>query len=102
MALGLVSAILLARALVRAEARLRSKPHVFLRRSLAWAAAQAAVFVGPILLTVGLYAWQHPGRQPCTSLVWQWYFVPPVVLVVVGVSWGLLNAAQQGRTSERP
>jgi len=50
----------------------------FVRRSLAWAAAEGAVLVGPIALTIGLYAWQHPERAPCTSLVWRWYFLPPV------------------------
>jgi hypothetical protein len=101
MALGLASAALLARALVRLEAKLQGRPHVFVRRSLAWAAAQGAVFVGPILLTVGLHAWRHPERQLCTSLVWRWYFVPPILLVVVGVSWGVLNAARQRRVSKQ-
>ncbi len=102
MALGLASAVLLARALVRLEAKLQGAPRVFLRRSLAWAAAQGAVFVGPILLTVGLYACQHPGRQLCTSLVWRWYFAPPVLLVVVGVSWGVLNAVPRRRHDVDP
>lgn len=100
MGVGLASAVLLARALVILEAKLQGKPHLFVRRSLAWAAAQAAVFAGPILLTIGLYAWQHPDRQLCTSLVWRWYFVPPFALVFVGVSWGVLNAVQQGRASK--
>jgi hypothetical protein len=101
MALGLASAVLLAGALVGLERKLQGRPHVFVRRSLAWAAAQAAVFVGPILMTVGLHAWQYPERQPCTSIVWRWYFVPPILLVVVGVSWGVLSALQQRRLSKR-
>ena len=47
-----------------------------MRRSLAWGAAEAAVFVGPMVLTVILYAWQHPERELCTSLLWRWYFLP--------------------------
>jgi hypothetical protein len=61
LALGLVAAVSLARALVKLEARLRGKTFVSLRRSLAWAAAEAAVFVGPVLLTIVLYALAPPG-----------------------------------------
>lgn len=97
LAAGLVGAVFLARALVKLEPKLQGRRNVFLRRSLAWAAAEGAVFVGPMALTIGLYAWQHPGRQLCTSLVWPWYFLPPVVLVVTGVVWGVGNAALQRR-----
>jgi hypothetical protein len=33
--------------------------------------------------------------------VWRWYFVPPILLVVVGVSSGVLSAAQQRRVSKQ-
>lgn len=97
MVLGLASAVLLAAALVGYEAVLQAKSHVFLRRSLVWAIAQVLVFVGPVALTIALYALLHPDRTLCTSLVWRWYFAPPVVLVVVGVTWGLLKAILQAR-----
>ena len=101
LAIGLAGAVLLAGALVKLEARLRGKSLAFVRRSLAWGAAEAAVFVGPMVLTVGLYAWQHPERELCTSLVWRWYFLPPVVLVVTGVSWGVWNAVLQHRLAKQ-
>ena len=101
LAAGLVGAVLLARGLVKLEAKLQAKRKVFLRRSLAWAAAEGAVFVGPMALTVGLYAWQHPGRQLCTLLVWPWHFLPPVVLVATGVVWGVCNAVLQRREGKQ-
>ena len=66
-----------------------------------WAAAQGAVFVGPMLLRIGLYAWQHPERELCTSLVWRWYLAPPILLVIVGMSWGVVHAALQRRVSKQ-
>jgi hypothetical protein len=101
LAVGLVGAVLLARGLVKLEPKLQGKRKLFMRRSLAWAAAEGAVFVGPMALTIGLYAWQHPDRQLCTSLVWPWYFLPPVVLVATGVVWGVCEAVLQRREGKQ-
>lgn len=101
LAIGVITAVLLAGVLVRLESKLQGKSMVFVRRSLAWAAAEAAVFIGPIALTVGLYAWQHPEKELCTSLIWRWYFLPPVVLVITGVFWGVCNAVLQRRAPKQ-
>jgi hypothetical protein len=97
LAIGVVAAVLLAGALVKLEATLQGKTFVALRRSLAWAAAEAVVLVGPMVLTVLLHALLHPEQELCTSLVWRWYLLPPVVLVVAGVAGGVLAAVHQRR-----
>ncbi len=98
--LGVAFAILLARTLVRLEERLVGSSRAMLYRSLAWGVAEGLAFVAPIALTALLDKWQHPERSLCTSLVWRWYFVPPVVLVATGVAWGILRAAAQGRRTK--
>ena len=98
-AFGVVLAILLAGMLVRFESTLRGKSLAFVRRSLAWGLAEGVAFVGPSALTMGLYAWQHPERELCTSVVWRWYLVPPAVLVVTGIAGGVWTAALQRRRS---
>src|SRR5512143_1156328 len=97
--LGVVFAVFLARALVGLETRLTGRGLAWLYRSLAWAVAEGLAFVVPIALTGVLDKWQHPERSLCTSLVWRWYFVAPVVLVVTGVAWGILRAAGQRRAT---
>jgi hypothetical protein len=57
--------------------------------------ALATVFVGPIALTAVLDSWQHPGRALCTSLVEGWFFVPPALLFVTGVIFGVLEARRR-------
>ena len=99
--LGVAFAILLARTLVRLEQQLAGTSRTVLYRSLAWGVAEALAFVVPIALTALLDKWQHPERSLCTSLVWRWYFVPPIVLVVTGIAWGILRAAGERRSTRR-
>ena len=91
--LGIAFAVFLARILGGLESRLTGTKLAGLYRSVAWGAAEGLAFVGPIALTALLDRWQHPERSLCTSLVWRWYFVPPVVLVVTGIAWGIRRAA---------
>ncbi len=97
--LGIAFAVFLARALVGLEARLAGRKLAWLYRSLAWGVAEGLAFVVPIALTALLDKWQHPERSLCTSLVGRWYFVPPIVLVVTGIAWGILRAAGQRRAT---
>ena len=94
---GVGFAVFLASVLVRLERRLQGKRMAFVYRSLAWGAAEIVAFVAPIAFAAVLDRWAHPERTLCTSLVWRWYFVPPVVLVVTGVTWGVLDAFAQRR-----
>ena len=97
--LGVVFAVVLAGSLVRLERELAGRRRAGLYRSLAWGAAEALAFVVPIAMTALFDKWQHPDRSLCTSLVWRWYFVPPVVLVATGIAWGILRAAGHRRTT---
>jgi hypothetical protein len=97
--LGIAFAVLLARTLVELETKLASRDLAWLYRSVAWLAAEGLAFVVPIALTALLDKWQRPERSLCTSLVWRWYFVPPVALVVIGIAWGILRAAAQRRAT---
>jgi hypothetical protein len=58
-------------------------------RHLAWFAALATVVVIQLLLLDRLFGWRHPGLVLCTSLVWKWFFLPPIVLFVTGALWGV-------------
>jgi MFS family permease len=96
MAMALTGAVLLGIVLARLERR-RPDLRGRLVRNLAWFGALAITFVVSIALTVLVYWVLHPDRQPCTSLVWRWFFLPPVVLFVTGVVWGIREQRRQGR-----
>ena len=93
-------AVFLARILVNLEPRLAGSGRAVLYRSLAWGVAEGLAFVVPIALTALLDKWEHPERSLCASLVWRWYFVPPIVLVATGMGWGIVRAAGQRRTTK--
>lgn len=98
---GLVGSVLLGILLARFERTLGDHSVMNLRRQIAWLLGLAASFVGPIALTALLDSWQHPERTLCTSLVWRWYFLPPVVLFVTGVIFGVLEARRRANESGR-
>jgi uncharacterized BrkB/YihY/UPF0761 family membrane protein len=92
---GLVVSVLLGILLARFERTLQDHSVMNLRRHVAWLVALGVSFVGPIVLTALLDSWQHPERTVCTSLVWRWYFLPPVVLFVTGAIFGVLEARRR-------
>ena len=66
-------------------------------RNVAWFGALLVSFAGSIGLT-GLFNWiLHPERQLCTSLVWRWFFVPPLVAFITGVVLGAREQSRQRR-----
>jgi hypothetical protein len=69
------------------------------RRNLTWFAALAALVSGQLTLLERLHALRHPGEALCTSLVWRWFFVPPIVLFVTGALWGV---HERNRRASRP
>jgi hypothetical protein len=98
---GVVGAVLLARLLVRSEPRFRRSGSAFLYRSIAWLGAEMVALAGPIGLTFGLFWLDHPGQVVCTANVGRWFFLPPVVLVTVGILWGVCSAALQSHSLRR-
>ncbi len=89
LAAGLIAALLLSSVLGRLGRPRRGPPRPRLYRDLTWFAMLAAVFFGTIILMEWLYSWEHPGVELCTTLVWRWFFLPPVVLFVSGALWGI-------------
>ena len=61
----------------------------------------APFFIFAIGLTFGLFWLEHPGHVVCTANIGRWFFLPPVVLVTVGVLWGLCSAAVQSHAARR-
>lgn len=92
LALGVVGAVVLGALLARFERTLKDHSVRNLRRHGAWLLGLAAAFGGPIALTALFDSWLHPGRKLCTSLVGQWFFLPPAVVVATGVIFGVLEA----------
>ena len=86
---------------MHSEARFQRSGSAALRRSLAWLAAEVVTLAGPIGLTFGLFWLEHPGHVVCTANIGRWFFLPPVVLVTVGVLWGLCSAAVQSHAARR-
>jgi hypothetical protein len=65
------------------------------RRNLVWFAALLVTVGGQVLLLDRLFTWQHPGEVLCTSLVWKWFFLPPIVLFLTGALWGVRERNRQ-------
>jgi hypothetical protein len=99
LAAGIVLALLLGVVLGRLERTVDGSPMSQARRNLVWFAALVAVVFGELVLLDRLFALQHPGEALCTSLVWPWFFVPPIVLFVTGALWG---ARERNRQASGP
>jgi hypothetical protein len=95
LATGLVLSMLLGILLARYERTLHDHGVLNLRRHVAWLVGLASAFVAPIAMTALFDSWLHPGRGLCTSLVWRWFFIPPVALLVTGVVFGVLEAKRR-------
>ncbi len=95
LALGVVAAVVLGVLLARLERTLTNHSVWNWRRHVAWLLGLAAAFGGPIALTALFDSWLHPGRPLCTSMVGQWFFLPPAVVFATGVVFGVLEARQR-------
>ena len=85
---GVAGSLLLGVILGRMERRAQGSPLPQAWRNLAWFAALSVVVAGQLILLHRLFAWQHPGEELCTSLVWKWFLLPPIVLFMTGALWG--------------
>jgi hypothetical protein len=98
MTVGIAAALVLSVALGRLERRLRGVPLSQLYRNLIWFGVLSALFFGTVALLNVLFLSMHPDLTLCTSLIWRWLFVPPILSFVGAVTYGIRD---RKRASER-
>ena len=92
---GVAGSLLLGVLLGRMEGGGREVPLSPARRNLVWFAALVVTVGGQLLLLDRLFTWQHPGEVLCTSFVWKWFFLPPIILFLTGALWGVRERNRQ-------